>query len=435
MIQTIDRSISPAVSALKGMPFPRVRRSVLHNGVKLVILNHGQQPVNRVTVVWNVGMADVGSPEALKLLCHTINEGTNDHDGSWIAETLEYYGAWMRMDCGSHSTVLTVHSLNHSASEVLPIFGEMICGATYPDETFCNIREKIAASLKLEMQKVAAKAVVLGKKMLYGCGNPMARTPLPEVMAEIRRSDVIDLHNNLILGLRPTVYIAGAVTPALETLAAGVFGNVSFCQTGVAPESKIVPQRIVSCSETEWVADESSMQTAVRVIIPTVDRLHPDYEQLRFTVFALGGYFGSRLMSNIREDKGYTYGINASLSAGPEGGNVTIACQTDKSHTLAVLEEIENEIMRMGRQPMDGNELDVVKHTIMTGLATLLDSPFSIMDYHQQIDAMGLPVDYYERQLAELERFNQDIVVEMTGRYLLDVPRLTALAGVPVEMG
>lgn len=432
-MDSIDRGIAPEIKELSAMPLPEVRRKRLPNGVELVTLHQGQQPVNRLTVLWGAGNADIEKPAALKLLCQTVMEGTSHHSGAEIAEILEYNGAWMRMESGPHTTLLTLHSLNHTAGEVLPLAADIITGACYPEDALNRIRSKQAAALEIEMRKVATKAVVLGNKMLYGENTPMARVITPDDISAIGVEDVVSLHRKLLLGTVPTVYLAGVVPPELEALVARVFGSIVFGGEADAVVRSVVAQPQHTESRSCWDVTPDSMQTAVRVVIPSLDRLHPDYEKLRFTVFVLGGYFGSRLMSNIREDKGYTYGITASLSASPEGGRVTIACQTDKSHTSQVISEIEYEIDRLAEEELGAEELAVVKHTLMSGLTALLDSPFTIMDYHQQIDSMRLPADYYVRQMSELQRFDAACVKEMTKKYLLNAPRLTAFAGLPVD--
>ena len=429
-----DRRVAPEIKELTGRPLPKAARRRLPNGVELVVLNHGEQPVNRMSVVWNAGDADVEQPEALALLCQTITEGTANRTGAEITELLEYNGAWMRMDSSAHATTLTLHSLNHTAEDVIPMAGEMISEAVHPESELVRMRARLAARLETDMRKVVTKATVMGKKMLYGEGNPMSRSLSAGRMAEVSREDVTSLHRRLLKGNVPMVYLAGKITPELESVVERVFGSLVF-----GTESDAIVKSVVKCPDHRaslmcMEEDETSMQTAVNVIIPAIDRKDPDYEQLRFTVFALGGYFGSRLMSNIREDKGYTYGITASLGAAPEGGSIKIACQTDNRHTGNVLAEIENEIGRLANEPMDGEELAVVRHTIMSGLTSLLDSPFTIMDYHRQIDAMNLGEDYYSHQLDELSRFDAQSAMDMARKYLLDAPRLTALAGQDISM-
>ena len=427
-MDNLDRTKAPEIYELTGKKLPEVKRQTLQNGVELVTLNQGEQPVNRLSVVWPVGDADVDVPENLAVLSPTIIEGTANRSGAEITEMLEYYGAWLKLSSSPHTTTLTLHTLNTTAKDVIPLASELIAGATYPQEAVERIRARQAAMIEIDRRKVSSKANLLGKEMLYGEGHPMARRLRTEVIAAVDSDSLKETHRRILTGVKPTVYLAGLVTPSLESVVADMAGSITFG----APDSferNVVAMPAHCVSETRRDPDETSMQTAVNLIIPTIGRFHEDYEKLRFATFALGGYFGSRLMSNIREEKGYTYGISASLSAGLEGGSVRISCQTDKRHTEAVLKEIDYEIERLASAAPDEVEMAIVKHTIMSGLTSMLDSPFSVMDYHTMADAMGLQSDYYARQLEALRRFDGSTAREMAVKYLAGSVRLCALGG------
>ena len=427
-MDSLDRTKAPEVHELTGKTLPEVKRRTLQNGVELVTLDQGEQPVNRLSVVWPVGDADVDVPENLAVLSPTITEGTANRSGAEITEMLEYYGAWLKLSSTPHTTMLTLHTLNSTAENVIPLASELITGAAYPQDAVERIRARQAAMIEIDRRKVSTKANLLGKEMLYGEGHPMARRLRTEVIGRVDSDSLKETHRRILTGVKPTVYLAGQITPVLESTVAGMAGSIAFG----APDPfvrNVVAMPVHTANETRCDPDETSMQTAVNLILPTIGRFHEDYEKLRFTVFALGGYFGSRLMSNIREAKGYTYGISASLSAGLEGGSVKISCQTDKRHTDAVLKEIDYEIERLASAEPDDVEMAIVKHTVMSGLTSMLDSPFTVMDYHTMADVMGLEGDYYARQLEALQSFDGKTAREMAVKYLAGSVRLCALGG------
>jgi predicted Zn-dependent peptidase len=428
--EQLNRTVAPAIYQLQTEQLPAVTRRQLANGVELVILNQGEQPVNRINVVWPIGEVDVDVHSVLSVLCQMVTEGTDQHSGAAITEMLEYYGAWARMDSSQHSTVVTLHSLNHTADKVIPLLAEIVEHSNFPEEAFLRLRDKLAAQIELNWRKVSTRSLVLSRKMLYGESHRLARVSTGEGMRAVTREDVVELHRRLILGARPTIYLAGYVTEELVRLVSDSFGTINF---GAEPNGL---QRLVtkfaapSKSETSFDEVPGSMQTAINIMFPTLERHNPDYEALRFTVFALGGYFGSRLMSNIREEKGYTYGITAALSSLPEGSRIRINCEAGNEYVADVLREIDNEVARLANEEMSDEELAVVKQTVMSSLTALLDSPFTVMDYHRQIDEQNLGEDYYTYQLAELQRFNAARAKEMAQKYLLNCAHVTALAGV-----
>ncbi len=176
--------------------------------------------------------------------------------------------------------------------------------------------------------------------------------------------------------------------------------------------------------QTRRITKEGAFQDAIAAGMPGPDRSHSDYIALRLTVMALGGYFGSRLMLNIREEKGLTYGINAALMGTPEGSMLNIAAQCDGRSTDTVISEIGAEMRRMVTDPPTGEELRRLKLHASTDLAEILDTPTSIMGYYANRLYVGTPDDYFERQQKAIETLSPDIISEMAARYL-DPSRLT----------
>ena len=431
MTGALDRAIAPSVHELESMALPAVSREMLANGTQLVVLNHGQQPVNRIMIVWPVGLADVENPEALKLLRVMLTEGTAHHSGAEIADAFEFNGAWVKVDAGRHFTSVTLHSLNSTAGKVMPLLGEIISSPSFDARAMEGMRQKEAAACEIRRRKVAQQASELSGRMFYGKNHPLAHVATPELIRAVDTADVRDIHRRLMRSVAPTIYLAGAVDEGLLQNVKGVIGQIDFSVTDAPPVRSIVPVVTHEASRCETKLDEGSMQTAIRLVIPAIGRSNPDYEMMRYTVFALGGYFGSRLMSNIREEKGYTYGINASISSLHEGASVSVSCETDNRYASAVRNEIEKEIYRLAEQPMKPEEFEVVRSSIMSGLTTMLDSPFSIMDYHQMMDMFGLPDDYYAYQLEQLSALTPERIMDCAARYLAAAPRLTAMAGNP----
>lgn len=423
----LNRTIAPPISELPLMQLPDAATSTLSNGATLVQLDNGSQPVSQLTVEWPVGTIDVDSPAALRLWTSMLREGTANHTGSEIAELLESCGAWIRVDTSSHSTTLTVFMLNHTAPEVLPIVAEMITSPTFPTEILEPLKERQAAKCELDRAKIATKAVEASRILAFGADHPHARVALPEHFRAVERRHLASLHTSLALGTMPTIYLGGQLTSELTSLVTDLFSAIPFKQDAL--QRRIVPALTHTQSDTSKVTDADSLQTAVRMLIPTIDRSHPDYELLRNTVYALGGYFGSRLMSNIREDKGYTYGINASLSSTHEGAFITITCQCDNRYASAVVEEIENEISLLASEPMDPEELALVSSSITSSHIEVLDSPFSILSMHRLLREYSASPSYYLHQLRTARALTPADILRAAATYIAPSPRLLTLAG------
>lgn len=423
----LDRTIAPPLQELPLHPLPDTTLNSLPNGVEMIQLHNGSQPVSQLTVEWPVGTIDVDAPAALTLWASMLREGTASRSGAEIAELLETAGAWIRIDSSAHTTTLTLFMLNHTAPEVLPVVAEMITSPTFPSEILEPLKERQAAKCELSRAKIATKAVEASRILAFGPDHPHARVALPSHFREVEQKHLAELHSRLALGTTPTIYLGGQLTPELTSLVANLFSSIPFGTGGI--ERRIIPAPAHAQSETSKVTDSDSMQTAIRLLIPTIDRTHPDYELLRHTVYALGGYFGSRLMSNIREEKGYTYGINASLASTREGAFITITCECDNRYADAVVKEIENEIHLLATEPMDPEELSLVSSSITSSLVEILDSPFSILAMHRLLREYSSDPSYYLHQLRTARSLTPEAILRAAATYIAPSPRLLTVAG------
>jgi predicted Zn-dependent peptidase len=228
----------------------------------------------------------------------------------------------------------------------------------------------------------------------------------------------------------PTIFISGKVTEEVLSIAKSVFGSLEFSIDSLHSLHRIIdtPEPLTATNTVTKEMPES-MQTAIRIQIPTIKREHPDFDTLRFAVIALGGYFGSRLMSNIREDKGYTYGITASLIPSLEGSNIIISCECDNKYCDAVITEINNEINRLATEPTPTEELLTVRSVLVSALANVLDSPFTISSFREMLTSLGLSDSSFNHQFNRAMTITPEEVMEISQKYIKEAPYIIARAG------
>src|SRR5690606_5823220 len=139
-----------------------------------------------------------------------------------------------------------------------------------------------------------------------------------------------------------------------------------------------------------------ALQSAIRLGSRTIGRSHADFPALQLVNILLGGYFGSRLMANIREDKGYTYGIGSGIVSLQHDAYLTIATEVGADATRATLVEIEKEIGRLRSEPVSDEELQVVKSYILGSMLGSLENIFAHGDKFRNVYFSGLDIDYYD---------------------------------------
>ncbi len=412
---SLDRSIVPEVTPFGKMTVPPQEVVMLSNGITLHIYRGGDQPICNFSVVFPGGTAEMGSECLATLVTAQMIEGTRHHSSQEIAGFLDFYGVRFGFRAYAHNTIADFYMLTEKAHDVLPMIAEIVSEPIYPATELATAKTRISSSLLAAHEDVASLAGELFNELICGPGNPIGR-PLTQELIDSIAPEVLRREYNIRFspaGMH--LFLSGMVDDDLIKLVAVTFGSL--------PGNRNIPRYHIakmkpSAPGTHFIAKEDAFQSAIICGLPTIGRNNPDYIPLRLAVMALGGYFGSRLMKNIREEKGLTYGIGASLSGSQDGAYMSIAAQCDCSMARTVVKEIKNELHNLGDNPPEGDELHRLKLNAMTSLAELLDSPQSILSYYANNLLVGTPDKYFESQQKAIETLSPENIARGARLYL-----------------
>lgn len=435
MESVLDRRKAPAVREFGDLTLPPMRQLRLRNGLPLNVVSQGSHDVCCVTCVWNGGTAEAGSSTLPNLTLSTMREGTSIHSGGEIAEIIEFNGARMFTTTEAHYSVFKLFTLGSKISEVLPLLPEIMFKPTFPESNFNVLRERAAENAEIMNKKVESIASQAINRLVMGDGHPLAKIDTPDTIRNFSIDDLRRWHDRVFLPVVDattgestlTIYAAGRITDDVVEAIDSAFGAVEVAQGPVA-KLNLVPFRPGKSHETR-ISVEGALQSAVRMYIPVIGREHPDYVMLRILTVALGGYFGSRLMSNIREEKGYTYGINAYLLGYPEGAFAGVSSSTDNSTAEPLIEEVKKEMARLSTGDFSEEEIRRVRQNVMSTLASTLDSPFEIMDYYINRKVSHIPEGYFEQQVKAAGEMSAEELARVAALYMKPESLYIAVAG------
>lgn len=423
---TPDRSTPPQVRPFGHLTLPAEESSVLSNGLKFHTLSSGDQDVARLSIFIEGGSADCANPCIAAFAAELLREGNRRLDSEQMADLIDYNGAWLTSSASVHHTGLRVSALSSRLGAILPAVVDSIIEPSFPRQAFKLIRRKGASQQQLNLSRVSFLANADNKRLICGADHPDSRTPSPEDIEAIAIGQIEDFHRSRLDAGRIHAYLCGRLTPELTGSVARILETIP--RRGIASPITIVPY--TAAAPTTSVVDKpGALQSAVALSLPAIARSHPDYNALRMTVTALGGYFGSRLMSNIREDKGYTYGISSALLGSLDGSYITISAQCDTRYTEALIDEVRNELHGMADRPLDAAELQRLRFNVASDLASTLDSPMTMMDYYELNLTVGTPADYFEARQKALATLDADVVCEMARKYLQPDALRISIAG------
>jgi len=411
----LNRAIAPATKPFSNLEIPQQTVSHPAWGVTLHVINRGELPAVRISVIWHAGAAMPALRMAAGFVPALMQEGTASHSGAEIADIIDFNGAFLSTRAGAHYTGFTLMALNDSVAKLLPLIVEMIRHPSMPADVLETMKHKNMVALNIRRAKVSTKANEELRRLLTADSHPYLKIDTPDDIEAVTLRQVIDAH---CTGTRHTdfhVFVAGKVS---DSMLAGVH---ELCRA-LAPEdtSAIVTPVVMTPAPPQEVSVHvpDARQAAVACAIPTINRDHADYTELRHVVVALGGYFGSRLMTNIREDKGLTYGISAALNGAAEGAYMTINAQCSPQYTPQVIDEIRHELCILGSEPMGTDELSRLKHELTSRLAQTLETPFSILEYYENQVIVNTPANYFDDQFRTINALTPERICELASRHL-----------------
>lgn len=411
----LDRTTPPEVKPFGRLSIPEEDVATLSNGLTLHTLSGGDQDVMRLNISVDGGTAECQNQCEATFAAELLREGNSKMTSEEIADLVDYNGAWFNSSASGHFTTLQVSGLTSKLDVLAPVAVDCLVNPTFPQNEFEIIRGKGAARQRLNLSRVSFLANADNRRLIAGEGHPDSFVPSPEEIEGIGLDSLKEFHKRIVNAANIHAYLCGRFTAAevdrlcrhLEQMPSSSAPS----PVDIKPYSPLPP-----C--TSEIDKPGSLQSAVVLSLPTIMRSHPDYNALRMTVTALGGYFGSRLMMNIREDKGYTYGISAALMGAREGSCITISAQCDNRYTLALIDAVKAELRRMATEPLSADELSRLKFNLASDLASTLDSPMTMMDYYELQRTVGTPDDYFYARQQTLATISPEIVCEMAEKYL-----------------
>lgn len=434
----LNRKQPPRVTDFESLELPEIKECEIGDEIAVKTIGNSSEPVCRIYISWPLGTADVTDPEALLIAVNQIAEGSEDYSGAEINGILEENGAWLKNGVGPHTTFVSLYALNSTLPKVLPVLRSIISTPTFPRENALSYINKQVSAKEIAAAKPSFQATAIANEAFFGKDHPKARTVTAELLRAVDPAELPRVFKYVTANSTPTLYVSGNVTPEVLSQLSDTFHDIPHGNGGQRrllsprPLSEAIRSKGSETETRDLTAVKrmpGSLQTGIMIMYSSPERTSPDFEALRMAVIALGGYFGSRLMSNIREDKGYTYGITAKLAPSPDGDSIVISCETDNRYVPEVLKEIDKEIARLVSEEIPAEELDTVRNVIISQLADILDSPFSVSAYVEYLRGNGWPVNLYANQFRSVKSLTAAEIREAAARYLSGVPRVVALAG------
>ncbi|MEO6850406.1 MAG: pitrilysin family protein, partial [Mucilaginibacter sp.] len=388
----------------------------LDNGCNIFSFNSGDQELVRIEWIFANLRFDPAKPLLNAAVNTMLSEGTSSLSASEIADKIDFYGAFLQVEYGYDQSNVTLFTLNKHLQSTLPVIKDIITDSIFPEkelETFIrNQQQKLQVSLQKNdvLARRAFNKAVYGDT-IYGFGATA------DDYKTLQREDMLAHFKKMYRPSNCTILVAGKIESGMLELLKASFGAA---WENPAVETDITQPELEAAAEHSYFIERpDALQSAIRMGLPSITRKHPDFPALQVLNTVLGGYFSSRLMSNIREDKGYTYGIGSGISSLNKGGAWFIASEVGTDVCKAAVAEIEKEINLLKTELIPEEELSLVRNFMLGSLLGSLENVMSHADKFINIYFAGLDYDYYDRYAEVIKTVTAEELLQLANKYLV----------------
>lgn len=414
---TLKRTQAPVFQAIQNVRLPLVQTHTLDNGVLLHLIAVEQQPVLRIECIFEAGSWQERVPSSAFFAVKMLSEGTSTRSSAQISEYFDRYGAFLELNSGPDRASVVVYCLTKFLPSVLPLLRELLTEPIFPEKEFGDLRNITLQNLRVNYEKNAYLAGVLFRQKIYGTEHPYGRSQQPDQIERLTRQDVVSFYDQSIQNQPFRVLVAGQASETDVAFINHELGQLPIRTDALPPfaAEPITNDDLPTLSEKP-----SSIQSSIRLGRRLFTRAHPDFFRMLVTNEILGGYFGSRLMKNIREEKGFTYGISSNMPSFRRDGYFLIGTDVNRENTQQTLDEIRKEIRILQTERVSIDELETVTNFMAGEFVGSLNTPFEIADRYKVILLDGLPADFLTTYIQNLRSVTADDVLHTANQYLAD---------------
>lgn len=389
----------------------------LNNGLTLYAVRDHIEPVFQLEWVFQAGSWFEPAFGVAMASLGLLKSGTSTKTSYQINEFIEQRGATLKAGAGPDWASVQLSGLTRHLPELLPLVMELINDTIYPQHELDLYIQNAKERLRVQLKKGDFIANRKIDEYLFGLQHPYGRYMQAENFDALQRETLINFRQQFLSAANARLFLAGQCSDADIEAINQVVGQHHWGGTFIIqqPEHPVLP-----ATEKKYriINDENSVQGAIRMAAPFPEKTHPDFTPMIVLNTLLGGYFGSRLMSNIREEKGYTYGIHSYLYNNRQLGALLISTEAGRDVSEACLSEIYKEMALLRDTPVDAEELDLVKNYLLGSIMGDLDGSFQNIQRWKNLILNGFTDERFYNNIRIYKTIEAEQLQALANTYL-----------------
>lgn len=416
MIKYPNRTIQPTINLVERINLKQPVKTELKNGIPVYIVNTSLQDILKLEFGFKAGSWYETKKLTAGFTSRMLKEGTENYSSKEIADKIDYYGAILDIASDKDMAYTALYTLNKHFSSVLPVFAEVIQKPVFPQYELDIMKQNRKQHFLINNEKVRYVAKRKFNELIFGNNHPYGKVFKEQDFDGISGSDLILFHRKFYNPDNCMIIASGKVPENLVEMLNGYFtenrsgGTISVNKANQSPLN-------IQGKKTH-LKKPNAVQTAIRIGKVMFNKTHPDYLKMKVLNTILGGYFGSRLMTNIREEKGFTYGIGSAIATLHHSGYFFITSEVGTDVTEQAIKEIYKEIDKLRQDKVKEDELRLVKNYMMGSFLRSVDSAFGLANNLKGLIEYGLDYSFFDRYVEVIKNIQPDEIRDLAQHHL-----------------
>lgn len=420
----LDRTKQPQTFPIDGFKSVETISHTLKNNIMLTGLHDPAMELIRLDIRIKAGSYFQQKQAVSQTTIKLLTEGTRSLSGEKIAEILDYAGAYTEAIPERDFVSLSIYFPKSSAKTIIPVIASLFTEAVFPEAKIEIVKNNLKRNLAVNLEKTSYLAHASFTAAVFGANHPYGVSLQMEDIDHLQKSDIVSFSEEYFHGGNMRLFVAGDIDDDFLSLLGDTFGNIPYKQPVI---QQIIPVEVEKVQS--YIKKENAIQSSICIGKRLFDYTHNDWIPMYVLTTILGGYFGSRLMTNIREDKGLTYGIYSRMLSFQLDGLFMIRADVNNELAQQAKNEIFKEIEKLLNEPVSPNELDLVKNYLSGSLLRSFDGIFSQIDRNILLSDYGLAQDYWTHYMKIIHDITPAILLEQANVYLQPESMTDIVAG------
>lgn len=407
----LDRTLAPPFVRSTSFDLIKPLKKILSGGAEMYFVLGGSQNVCKIEVIFPAGRWNETVWGASYFCSQLLSKGTRLKSSYQIAQLFDHYGSHVEVNPGLDHVSVSLYSLNKNVEASLTLLMEMLRESVFPEKELSQLQSIYLQNHRVNKEKTSFQSSVLFRKKLYGSVHPYGKELEEREVHSLAVPHLIEHFEKHFK--QATIIVSGNVSEEHQKFMADILSPFAFHSLNLP--SEVAPSPVIA--DRQIVNKEGSVQSSIRMGKRSIGRNHADYPAVIFLNHILGGYFGSRLMKNIREDKGLSYGISSSISTMLHGNHMVIGSDVNLENLDLTFTEIRNELKRLRTEKVGSAELETARNHFIGGLQLEITTSFAHADKIRNILLFDLKHSFYTDMISRIDRITSANLLDIAESY------------------